>query len=295
MRTPILEKSNALVKALCLVSLMLLCSVLSLLLYAQFFGGNSLSALRALQAMQSIFIFILPCLIASMLWSARPLHWLRLRQAPSLPSIGIVIILVICATPFINLLSHCNQQLTLPESLSYVEEWMRNSEENASSLTKQFLSGTHWSDLVINLLIMSLLPALSEEILFRGTLQPLFSEHRNRHCAIWCCAILFSAIHMQFYGFIPRMLMGAVLGYMLVWSGSLWLSIIGHATNNALAVVTYFVCERSGYSSDLADNFGTGDSLWVGVLSGVVTLCLLYALRRSLTMSSASSLRASGN
>ena len=115
------------------------------------------------------------------------------------------------------------------------------------------------------------------------------------HTAIWSCAILFSAIHMQFYGFIPRLVMGAVLGYMVAWSGSLWLPIIGHATNNAIAVLSYFVCQHSGIDITLADNIGTGESLWLGIVSCVVVVVLIYALRRSLTMSKASSRKSSGN
>ena len=295
MKRAILEKASPLVKALCLLSLMLVCSIVSLLIYNACIHDTSTDALRLLQVLQSVCIFIVPCMVGAALWSQQPVRWLRLDSLPSLASVGIAVSVVVCAVPFINLLSHINQQITLPESLNEIEQWMRQSEEQAATLTEQFLCGKGYYDLFVNLLVMSVLPAFSEEIVFRGTLQPLFGEQRNRHCAVWCCAILFSAIHMQFYGFLPRMLMGVGLGYMVVWSGSLWLPILAHALNNALAVVTYFVCARGGHATEAADNFGTTDTLWVGVLSGVVTLILLYALRRSLTMSKASSRRASGN
>lgn len=295
MKKALLKDSNPLVKALCLLLIMLGGSVIALLLYSLCGNGGSLGALRFLQSLQSILIFAIPCILGAALWSDRPLHWLRLDRFPSLSPTLLTIALFVCGVPFVNLLSHFNQQFVLPESFHAIEEWMRESEENAHSLTMQFLSGVTCGDLLINLLVMAILPALSEEILFRGTFQPLFGESRHQHIAIWSCAILFSAIHLQFYGFIPRLVLGAVLGYMVVWSGSLWLPIIGHATNNAIAVVTYFVCQRLGMDSAYADNLGTGDTLWLGVLSGVVIVGLIYALRRSLTMSKASSRSVEGN
>ena len=295
MKKALLKDSNPLVKDLCVLLIMLAGSVIALLLYSLCGNRGSILSMRLLQSLQCLFIFAVPCVLGATLWSERPLRWLRLDQSPTLLPILLTIALFICGVPFINLLSYYNQQLTLPESLHALEAWMMQSEENARTLTLQFLSGMTYSDLLMNLLVMAFLPALSEEILFRGTFQTLMGEPRHPHTAIWSCAILFSAIHLQFYGFIPRLLMGAILGYLVAWSGSLWLPIIGHATNNAFAVLTYFVCQHSGIDSELADNIGTEDTLWLGIVSGVVVSVLLYALRRSLTMSKASSRKASGN
>ena len=295
MRRTILENTSPLVKALCLFSIMLVCSIVCILVYTILGHGTDISSLRYTQALQSIGIFVVPCLIGAALWSQHPMQWLRLTKMPSWTSIGLTIALIICAIPFINLLHHYNQQITLPEWLSTVEEWMKYNEENANNILHQFLASTRYCDLFLNLFVMAFLPGLSEEILFRGTLQPLLGEQKNASIAIWCSAFLFSAIHMQFYGFIPRLLMGAALGYMAVWSGSLWLPIIGHAINNAIAVVSYFICQRLGADSSVIDSFGTQDTLWAGLLSCIVISILIYALRRSLTMSNASSRNASGN
>ena len=150
---------------------------------------------------------------------------------------------------------------------------------------------------------MALLPAVAEELTFRGVLQNLFEvkdetlkKKGNRvHIAIWCSAILFSAIHMQFYGFLPRMLMGALFGYALVWTGSLWIPILMHFTNNAMAVILYFLAIRSGWDMDKVDTIGTNDTLRLGVVSLVLTIIGIYAFRRSTTMSNASSRISSGN
>ena len=151
---------------------------------------------------------------------------------------------------------------------------------------------------------MALLPAVAEELTFRGVLQRLIQTQTNEainregkrvHLAIWCTAILFSAIHMQFYGFLPRMLMGALFGYALVWTGSLWIPILMHFTNNAMAVILYFVSLRAGWDIEMMDAIGTNDTLWLGVVSMVITIVGIYAFRRSTTMSNASSRISNGN
>lgn len=214
------------------------------------------------------------------------------------------VMLMLVALPAINLLGHLNQQMTLPAFLEPLEQWMKTSEESAKVLTEQFLNVTTFGGLMINILLMALLPAVGEELTFRGVLMNLFRVEGKRlkvkgegvpHLAIWCSAILFSAIHMQFYGFVPRMLMGALFGYMLVWTGSLWIPILMHFTNNAMAVILYFVALREGLDMEQVDAIGTNDTLWLGIVSMVITIVGIYAFRRSTTMSNASSRISSGN
>ena len=143
---------------------------------------------------------------------------------------------------------------------------------------------------------MAILPAVAEELTFRGVLMNLLEAKGKRvYLAIWVTAIIFSAIHMQFYGFVPRMLMGALFGYMLVWTGSLWIPILMHLTNNAMAVLLYFVSLRAGWNMDKMDAIGTSNTLWLGIVSLVLTVVGIYAFRRSTTMSNASSRMSSGN
>ncbi|MBQ5387483.1 MAG: CPBP family intramembrane metalloprotease, partial [Paludibacteraceae bacterium] len=128
----------------------------------------------------------------------------------------------------------------------------------------------------------------------RGERQEARGE-RKPHLAIWCTAILFSAIHLQFYGFVPRMLMGALFGYALAWSGTLWLPILMHLTNNAMAVVISYVSIKAGWDMETVDSIGTNDTLWLGIVSLLITCIGIYAFRRSTTMSKASSRMSSGS
>jgi len=150
--------------------------------------------------------------------------------------------------------------------------------------------------LIYNLLLMALLPALSEETLFRGTLQQMMykgtssistsnnSPNTKQHVAVWVSAILFSAIHFQFYGFVPRMLLGVLFGYLLLWSGSLWLPILAHFTNNAMAVILYNIYYMQGKNVDEIDALGTGDTLWLGILSIILTALGVYLIRKLLRL-----------
>lgn len=277
----------------------------------------SVSSLKWIQLIQTAALFLLPPLCMAYLWSEKPLEWLKAKPTPrpflkegesgerrsgygAMRPIGAAVLVMLLALPAVNMLSYWNQQMSLPAFLEPVEDWMRLSEENAKVLTEQFLNVRSLGGLVVNLLLMALLPALAEELTFRGVMMRLFEakdervkargdEARVPHLAVWCSAILFSAIHMQFYGFLPRMLMGALFGYMLVWTGSLWVPIVMHLTNNAVAVVLYFVSLRMGWDMEKMDSIGSGDTLWLGIVSMVVSLVGIYIFRRSMTMSRASS------
>ena len=266
----------------------------------------SVSSLKWIQFFQSAAMFLLPPLCMAYLWSKQPLEWLKVKGEKGLKGERVwAVVLMLVALPAINLLAHINEQMALPAFLEPLEAWMKTQEETAKTLTDQFMHVTTFGGLIINLLLMAVLPAISEELTFRGVLMNLFKvkgdEAMRRegesvpHLAIWCSAILFSAIHLQFYGFVPRMLMGALFGYMLVWTGSLWTPILMHFTNNAMAVILYFVSLRAGWDIEMMDAIGTNDTLWLGVVSMVITIVGIYAFRRSTTMSNASSRISNGN
>ena len=256
------------------------------------------TALKWIQLSQTIALFLVPSSLVAYLVSKSPIKWLKLDTRPELKSALWAIGIMWVALPAINLLAHLNQQMVLPTWLSGVEEWMKSKEAEAEWLTKQFMSATTIGGLLVNLFLMAVLPALSEEITFRGVLQRLLSPKNsslNSHLSIWLTAIIFSAIHMQFYGFIPRMLLGALFGYMFVWTGSLWVPMLMHFVNNGMAVLLYYIANRAAWDMDKVDAVGTGNTLWMGVVSLVLTIVGIYMFRRSTTMRSASSRISSGS
>ena len=298
------EQSHVAVKVIQWIGCILVCSMIAAGSVLFFEQPLSVTALKWVQFFQSTAMFLLPPLCMAYLWSQEPMKWLKVSEFQSFKFSGIAILLMLVALPAINLLSYWNQQMSLPAFLEPLEQWMKTSEESAKVLTEQFLNVTTFGGLMINILLMALLPAVGEELTFRGVLMNLFRVKGKRlkvkgegvpHLAIWCSAILFSAIHMQFYGFVPRMLMGALFGYMLVWTGNLWVPILMHFTNNAMAVLLYFVAFRANWDIEQLDAIGTNDTLWLGIVSIVVTIVGIYAFRRSTTMSNASSRISSGN
>ena len=256
------------------------------------------TALKWIQLSQTIALFLVPSSLVAYLVSKSPIKWLKLDTRPELKSALWAIGIMLVALPAINLLAHLNQQMVLPTWLSGVEEWMKSKEAEAEWLTKQFMSATTIGGLLVNLFLMAVLPALSEEITFRGVLQRLLSPKNsslNSHLSIWLTAIIFSAIHMQFYGFIPRMLLVALFGYMFVWTCSLWVPMLMHFVNNGMAVLLYYIANRAAWDMDKVDAVGTGNTLWLGVVSLVLTIVGIYMFRRSTTMRSASSRISSGS
>jgi hypothetical protein len=135
--------------------------------------------------------------------------------------------------------------IAFPESMQKIEMWMRELEEVSKSILQTLTANSNITILFLNIFAMALLPAIFEEFLFRGTLQPFFTKwFVNKHIAIIVTAFIFSAIHFQFFGFIPRFLLGIYLGYMFIWGKSLWLPIVAHFMHNAVSLIFHYVAQR---------------------------------------------------
>jgi len=253
---------------------------------------QSASVMRGILIYQDLFIFIAPALLAVCFWSEKPMQWMKINKPISGYIPVMAAALMIVALPGNNLIAYLNQQFTLPESLAGIEQWMHQQEDAAEQALNILLADTHFGSFLLNFLIIAILAAIGEEFCFRGVLQGLMSHTK---AAIWITAIIFSAIHMQFYGFIPRLLMGALFGYMLVWTNNLWIPVIMHCTNNGMIAILYYIAQIQHIDTKKMDAFGTEDTLWAGILSLVLVVAGIYILRRSLTMSNASSRTSRGN
>ncbi|MBS3770370.1 MAG: CPBP family intramembrane glutamic endopeptidase [Bacteroidales bacterium] len=242
-----------------------------------FANGNfsdQLHLLKYFQTIQTIGLFVLPPFIIARLYSGQTGAFLGFASQPKIASLSVVIVMIFFALPFINFLSHLNQSIPFPESLELLEKHLIDREEEARRITYRFLDAENIQQLLVNLLMVAVLPALGEELLFRGILQKLFAAWaRNIHLGILIAAIVFSAMHIQFYGFIPRVALGILFGYLFYWSGSIWLPITGHFVNNGSAVIFYYIV---GSESDMIyGNYGTvGSSELMVIFSGVmIGLC----------------------
>jgi len=244
--------------------------------------ANTINALKTIQLVQQIGIFIVPALLFALLCSESPLKYLRVKSRPKAFSLLASIIIVVFSIPLINFLAGINESMKLPEFLSGLENWMMDAEANAKVITTAFLNMEGHKDLVINMVIIALIPAIGEELLFRGALQNLIIDWcKNIHIGIFITAILFSAMHMQFYGFLPRMAMGLLFGYLVIWTGSIWIPVTCHLTNNGSAVLFTYLNQRGIISEEL-DTVGTGSGdLTYIIVSVLIILTLLVFIFRN--------------
>lgn len=240
---------------------------------------SNIAVLKMVQTVSAIGTFIVPPFILAWLFHPAPLNFLSINKKPAALPVLLITSLLLLSVPLINYLGVLNSYFHLPPFLKGMEEWMKASEEQAARITEAFLVMKSPGELFFNLFMIALIPAIGEELLFRGVVQNIFSRWlKNNHVAVWLSAILFSAMHMQFYGFIPRLMLGVMLGYLLVWSGNIWWPIIAHFINNAAAVIFSYLYQNNLSQFD-ADNIGTGEAQAnIVLLSLSCTGILLFAL-----------------
>lgn len=248
---------------------------------------GALNVLRISQLFTSIGVFIFPALAFFRLSQARiQLGW-KLQQRNAALWLLFSALLMVSQLPLINALADWNRSLSLPEGLHLIESWMQSQELQAEKLTEAFLTMNSIYDLLLSLLIMAVIPAIGEELLFRGALQAIITRITHKpHLAIWVTAFIFSFIHFQFYGFLPRFLLGAFLGYLFYWSGSIWFPIAAHFANNALAVIVTYI-EQNGILPISGDEIGLGANglLEIGFSISCLVLGMLLVYRQGLAKS----------
>jgi membrane protease YdiL (CAAX protease family) len=245
---------------------------------------ESIVILKYFQVVQAIGLFIIPPIILGYLFHGKTTEYLYLNKSFHFSTILLVVVLMFFAGPFINFIGELNNSMVFPSWLSGVEEWMKDAEENAAKITEAFLNVKTTGGLLFNIFMVAFLPAIGEELLFRGVIQRIFTKMtRNYHWGIWISAILFSALHMQFYGFVPRVLLGAIFGYMLVWGGSMWLPILGHFLNNGIAVIAMFLINNEMISPKFEEYGSTTDSYYMAVVSLVLIVVFMFMIKRQNT------------
>ena len=215
--------------------------------------GSVISNLHALifisSAIQNICVFMLPAVLTAYYITPRPFALLNLDSKPGLTQVLLVLVVMVVSMPALNYLVHLNESVDLPDSA--IEDWLRNTEAAARAVTDKLLEVDSVGLLMVSVLVIGILTGFCEEVFFRGTQQQIFLLRGiNGHVAVWFTAILFSALHFQFYGFFPRLLLGAFFGYLVWKGGSLWLPVIAHAFNNSVTVVFGYISKHDSSAFD---------------------------------------------
>ncbi len=241
-------------------------------------SGRAIAMLRIGAVLQDILMLVLPAIVTAIIVTSRPAALLAIDRAPRLIPSLFAVLAMILATPAMNVIIEWNASLHLPQSMASLEEALRTMEESAGAAVTMMLGAHTAGNLIVSVLIIGVLAGFSEELFFRGSLQRLLvSSHMSAAAAIWVTAVIFSAVHFQFFGFVPRLLLGAYFGYLLLWSRSVWLPMLAHIFNNTLYVVSTYVTG----SGD--PELGEWSMQWYAVAASVIlTGAVLYYLRKNL-------------
>lgn len=237
---------------------------------------NKINALKLIQLFTGIGTFMFPAFIFSFIKNPMG-DLLQVKRGAYYVHYILAITCIIVSAPMISMVYEWNSAIPFPES---IHDYVHDAEEKAAGLTRLFLYMPSVQDLFINLIVIGIVPAIAEELLFRGVIQNmLFERIRNVHIAVWLAAAIFSLVHFQFLGFVPRMFLGAILGYSFYLSGSIWVPIAAHAFNNASQVVLSYLYQQGLISYNIDNNDPM--PLWLGFLSVLITvLIIVWMLRR---------------
>lgn len=234
-----------------------------------------LAMTRIATVIQDVLMLVVPAVATAMLVTRRPAQLLAVDTTPPATYYLAAVAGLIFASPLMSAIIEWNTSLHLPASMQALEASLRAMEERAGGAVEFMLGPATAGNLVVSLLLVGVLAGVSEELFFRGALQRLIaSTGMSAAGAVWVTALVFSAVHMQPFGLVPRLLLGAYLGYLLVWSGSVWVPVTEHTLNNSLYVVMRYAT-GSGESE-----YGSGSPV-VLIASAVLTGAMLVWMYRN--------------
>lgn len=234
------------------------------------------SLLMIVQGAATLFgLAVIPAIFWSAMTRRRVLGLVTYPQVKPM-SLVLVIGIVISYMGLMSVFIEWNSNVDLPDSA--FETWAKDVEQRATELTTFMTSFSSFTEYLVGVLVIAVLAGVGEEMVFRGMLQPAFQQSfGNAHAGIWIAAIFFSALHLQFYGFVPRVLLGALFGYLYCWSGNLIVPIFAHFVNNFFIVTMVYlgVTDAPGVESEDPTSLP-----WYGVvISTAICGLLLYRFR----------------
>jgi membrane protease YdiL (CAAX protease family) len=222
--------------------------------------------------------FLLPALVFRRIFGGKSVTHFSLNKPKTLH----VILTVILAITGLGIVAYAGEiNLKLLEGRGGFIAALKELEEQSAEIMMIMLDMKSIGSLLVTILLVGLLPGICEEFLFRGALQSqLAKAFKNIHVAIWTTAIIFSAIHFQFFGFIPRMLLGALFGYVLIYTGSIWMPILAHFINNTVGVLGYYLAQNTDIISQ--EQVESTEVSWLIALgSAALVLGVILLMKKS--------------
>lgn len=234
-------------------------------------------AIRVIQLVSTFIIFFLPAWATAKVINKKPLRFLGFNSYFTLKQVGVVLLIMLAALPLVGALAELNKMVPVSPVMAAKFKAM---EDNYAEQVKVLSKITGVGEYLFSLLIMAIAPAIFEETLFRGGIQNLLTRvTKNPWVAIGITSIVFSAIHFSFYGFIPRVALGVILGLLYYYSESLWLPIIAHCFNNSLVVTQIYYLTLKG--KPVEDAMNETYPIWYGVIALAVLVFLFRIFRKN--------------
>lgn len=240
---------------------------------------NELAATRLFFAVNSIGTFVFTAFVLALVFKQKPMEYLGLSSFPKLVYLLIVPLLLIVSMPILSWLVEMNGKIVFPEFLSGIEQSLKASEEKNDKLYDLLLHMNTYSDLFLNIFVMALIPAIGEELFCRGVLLNVVYDYSGKFLrSVVIVAIIFTLFHMQFYKFMPMMVLAVILGLFINWTQSIWASILFHFLNNTTAVLGNFYSQR-GVKNLLTDEYAQMPVM-LTILSFLLTIALIIWLNK---------------
>lgn len=232
------------------------------------------AASKLIQILGSVGTFIIPALLFSYLFAGDLFSYYRFRQPVSPVAILLTVGMMVSVIPLINYVAEINMRMEFP--LESVDRFLRTLEGEAEKIMRAFTATRSFWGLMINLLMIGVLAAVGEELIFRGLLQRLLTGIvKSPHIAIVITALLFSAFHFQFFSFLPRVILGIILGYLMYLGRSIWFPITAHFVNNAMGVIYYYFNSR-GSADDMLEEIGTSTMIPIAALISMLLFVVFF-------------------
>ena len=250
---------------------------------AEMYKPSNVFTLKMMQLIVSVFIFIIPPLFFSYLSRVNTINIFGFKNKFKRQNLLLVFLIMIFIQPFVVYCMQINTKLLylVSDYIPLIIQNLENMEQRALELTTLFLTMNSASDLFFNLFLIALIPAIGEELFFRGVVQQYLQKIlKNPHLGVCLTACVFSAIHMQFFGFLPRFLLGLILGYLFFYSGNLWMSVLGHFINNALGVLLAYSAFANKLTPEITNIENTGINLSQAFFSVAVVLLFFYLYKQ---------------
>lgn len=249
--------------------------IFNLLNNSNLYVKENIAIIKYMQVLSHIGLFILPALLFPYFFKFNFFNFYKLNTKSPLILILFGGLIILLTLPIVHFLNDFNHQLKLPETMHNIEQWMINSETQAKNLINLFLSDLSYKTLIINIMMIAVIPAIGEELIFRGVLLKVFNDiFSNVHVAVIVTSVIFSAIHLQFFGFLPRFFLGIVLAYLFVFTGNIWTAILAHFINNAATLIISFLSARKVINVT-PENFGNFTDNHVFLTISIVAFILI--------------------